>query len=124
MAVVTSTRVQIPRAGRGSTSLTLVRTSDGRTSSVAIAGLAGVAIAGRSTHIARNSGFFLRGEVGLLRGAQVRSLAVGLPRVGRLGLADNGNLILVTHPGADRLSAIRPATGSVETVATARLGAR
>jgi M6 family metalloprotease-like protein len=121
-AVVTSARPALPLPGRPSTSLTLVRTADGGTSSVAIAGLTGVAIDRRSTYVAHNAGTPLRGEVGLLRGSQVRSLAAGLPRVGRLGLADNGRLILVTHPGADRLSAIRPATGNVETVSTSAAG--
>lgn len=106
-----------PFGGSGST-LSLVKVGDGSISNVAISGLTGVAIAGRTVYVARNSGLPLRGLIASLRGSQLRNLATGLPAAGRIGLAERGALLLLAHPGSGRLSAVRPATGAVETVST------
>jgi M6 family metalloprotease-like protein len=106
---------------RAETSLVLVKSDDGRTSSIPVDGLSGVAVSGKSVYVARSSGLRGRGQVGMVRGSVVAALASGLPPAGRLGLAEDGALLLVAHPGARAVSAVRPATGSVETVSTASI---
>ena len=117
-AVVTANRALRGQGAfrRPSASLSLINIGTGATSSVAVAGITGVAVAGRSVYVARNAGSPLRGEVGLIRGATVVAVATGLPPVGRLGLAEGGAVLLATHASGSRLSVIRPATGAVQTV--------
>ena len=110
------TREAVAVGMRPRTSLTLLGTGDQSVRSVAIGGLTGVAASGKSVFVARNAGTPLRGELGMLKGLEMRSLATGLPTAGRLGLAEGGDLLLVAHPGAGRLSSLRPATGAVQTV--------
>ena len=110
------TREAVAIGMRPRTSLTLLGTGDQSVRSVAIGGLTGVAASGKSVFVARNAGTPLRGELGMLKGLEMRSLATGLPTAGRLGLAEGGDLLLVAHPGAGRLSSLRPATGAVQTV--------
>lgn len=125
-AVVTANRSPPGRGPFGSSgaSLTLVNIGSGVTWSVPVAGVTGVAVAGRSVYVARNTGFPSRGEVGLIKGTTVTTVATGLPPVGRIGLAEGGAVLLATHATGDRLSIIRPAAGTVQTASTsAVLGA-
>lgn len=108
--------------GPAATSLTLVRTTDGNVSTRSITGLSGVAVSGKSVYVGRNTGLFgTQGQVALVRGMQIVTIASGLPKVGRLGLGEKGRLVLAAHPTVGRLTRIRPAFGSVETVATSAL---
>lgn len=101
-------------------SLTLVKVESGATSSVPVDGLTGVAISDGTVYVARNAGSPLRGEVGTLRGTLFTRIAAGLPPIGRLGLAERGAVLLAAH-ASGQLSAIRPATGAVQTVSTGSL---
>ncbi len=102
-------------------SLTLVRLAGGRTRSIPITGLTAVAIDGSTAYVARNTGLPGKGEVAQLLGSTTKVVATGLPPIGRLGLAEAGAVLLCSHPGSARLSAVRPATGAVQTVSTGTL---
>ena len=108
-----------PIGGRAG-SLTLVKLTTGASSGVALDGVTGVAVLGSAAYAARNASGS-GGEVGILKGTVFTVLASGLPPVGRLGLAEGGDVLLVTHPGAKLLSVIRPSTGSVDTYSTASI---
>ena len=110
-----------PLLKRSDDALTLVKVKTKAASLVDIHGLTGVAVGKGTAFVARNHGSPARGALGVVRGSVVKNVATGLPRVGRLGLAEGGDVVLVAHPG-NRLSAVRPAKGSVETVSTASLG--
>lgn len=108
----------LPHVASGS--LTSVKLDTGASSTIAVDGVTGVVVDRSAAYVARNAPG-RRGEVGQLRGTVFVPLASGLPPVGRLGLAESGDVLLVTHPGAKRLSAIRPSTGAVESVSTASI---
>ena len=98
--------------------LSLVSLADGSVSTVPLSGLRGVAVDGSTVYVAYNSGLLARGAVAQLTGSVVRDLTAALPTVGHLGLHEAGAVLLVSHPAARRLSAVRPSDGSVTTVST------
>ncbi len=104
------------------TELTLVDLAAGTTTERDLDGLTGVAVDGNTAYVATRD-FLRRGRVAVLRGGLTQALATGLPAPGHVGLADGGDVVLVSHPAAQRLTAIRPATGDVTTVTTGAIGA-
>ncbi|WP_436499063.1 hypothetical protein [Actinokineospora sp. HUAS TT18] len=116
-AIVTGSTKRQPFPLRPRTALTLVSLALGTSRTVAVDGLAGVAIDGNSVYVGRTTGFPARGEIAQLRGTLTKTVATGLPAVRRIGLHDGGAVLLACHPG-NRLSAIRPATGQVDTALT------
>lgn len=106
---------------RSNTALSTVRVADGTVARIAIAGLTGVAVAGKSVFVARNTGTAAGGQVALLNGSQLNVLQSGLPAVGRLGVADGGASVLVAHPESRQLTMLRPGSVKRTTVSTAQL---
>ncbi|KAH0543826.1 hypothetical protein FGG08_001865 [Glutinoglossum americanum] len=89
--------------------LALVKMDSGLISSIEVPGLSGVALAGPLTYVAVNDSSTGRGEVASLQGFVTSSVASGIPAVGRLGLYDNGNVLLA-------VSIISATTGLVTTL--------
>lgn len=110
------------RLGIADTELTLVDLATGTTSQRDLDGLTGLAVRGKATYVA-TAGVLGRGRVALLRGALTQALASDLPAPGRVGLAEGSRVVLVAHPGSERITAVRPATGEVETSTTSVIGA-
>lgn len=108
--------------GLADTELTLIDLAAGTTSERDVNGLTGVAIDGNTAYVATRD-VLRRGRVAVLRGGLTQALAAGLPAPGHVGLAEGGDVILVSHPASQRLTAIRPATGEVTTVTTGAIGA-
>ena len=107
--------------GKNESALALVELATGAISSVALEGLAGVAIDRAAVYVGLNKSFPQRGEVALLKGAFTKTLAFGLPPVGRIGVGENGAVLLACHPGAGQLTILRPGTGSSDTVSSSAL---
>ncbi|CAI9403411.1 hypothetical protein [Aestuariimicrobium sp. T2.26MG-19.2B] len=106
---------------RGRGTLTQVDLDNATTSNLGFAGVVGVAQSSGVTYVATNPLVIGGGQVSTLAGATLTPIATGLPRVGRLGVSEDGSVVAVTHPASSEISTVTPATGTVERFTSATL---